>query len=290
MIKRPDLASINALLADLQEQVSILNDLGNQIDAVDLELLDATAQFMAANVSVYRKTFIASLDEEDVPAAPIHAAVTAHVVAPEVPTTEEEAPAPYFTFEHEEEMAEELVDDVEEEEPNREMIFDLEDEIVIDQTDTIEVAKKDEEIAVNYIEEEEWEMNEDALEEELDDIVEVEDDTEFATRPLSINEILANQMKEGAYSRPVSPNINDQNRITNLKTAISLNDKLLFIKELFNGYSLAYSEAIELLNRYSSFDEADDFLKSNYAVKNQWDAKPETVNKLYSILRNRYNA
>lgn len=292
MIKRPDLASINALVTDLQEQVGTLNDLGDQIDAVDLELLDATAQFVAANVSVFRKTFVSSLTEEDLPAVPMQTPVAAHVVVPELPTVEEEAPAPYFTFEQEDNTAEVLVEEEEEieeeveDEPTREMIFDLEDEVVIDQTGDVQA----EEIKVNHVNEEEWNMHEEAVVEELDDVVEIDDDMEFATRPLSINEILANQMKEGVYSRPVSPNLNDQNRITNLKTAISLNDKLLFIKELFNGYSLAYSEAIELVNRYSTFEEADDFLTSNYAVKNQWGAKPETVNKLYSILKKRYNA
>lgn len=78
-------------------------------------------------------------------------------------------------------------------------------------------------------------------------------------------------------------------RIHNIKTSVSLNDKLLFIKDLFNGYSLAYSEAIELLDRYESFEEADQFLMSNYAEKNNWDNKKDTVDKLYTILRKRFS-
>ena len=76
--------------------------------------------------------------------------------------------------------------------------------------------------------------------------------------------------------------------ITDLKPAISLNDKLLFIKELFNGYSLAYSEAIEILNRFTSFNEADLFLKKNYADKNNWNDKAETSGKFYALLKRRY--
>ncbi|WP_158826818.1 hypothetical protein [Mucilaginibacter lacusdianchii] len=76
--------------------------------------------------------------------------------------------------------------------------------------------------------------------------------------------------------------------ITDLKSAINLNDKMLFVKDLFNGYSLAYSEAIELLNRSKSFDEADRFLKNNYMTKNNWADKPITVEKFYSILRKRF--
>jgi hypothetical protein len=76
--------------------------------------------------------------------------------------------------------------------------------------------------------------------------------------------------------------------VSDLKAAINLNDKLLYVKDLFNGYSLAYSEAIEILNRFTSFEEADLFLKKNYTVKNKWEDKPETNGKFYALLKRRY--
>ncbi|MDN3583869.1 hypothetical protein [Mucilaginibacter flavus] len=76
--------------------------------------------------------------------------------------------------------------------------------------------------------------------------------------------------------------------ITDLKSAINLNDKLLYIKDLFNGYSLAYSEAIEIVNRFNTFEEAERFLKTNYVAKNNWDSKPATTEKFYTLLRRRY--
>ena len=76
--------------------------------------------------------------------------------------------------------------------------------------------------------------------------------------------------------------------ITDLKSAINLNDKLLYIKDLFNGYSLAYSEAVEIANRFNSFDEAERFLKTNYVVKNNWESKPATAEKFYALLKRRY--
>jgi hypothetical protein len=76
--------------------------------------------------------------------------------------------------------------------------------------------------------------------------------------------------------------------ITDLKSAINLNDKLLYIKDLFNGYSLAYSEAVEIANRFNSFDEAERFLKTNYEAKNNWEAKPITAQKFYALLKRRY--
>ncbi|GAA4096465.1 hypothetical protein [Mucilaginibacter panaciglaebae] len=100
---------------------------------------------------------------------------------------------------------------------------------------------------------------------------------------LTINERMSTQ-RSGAshYTEPAAQ------PVTNLKAAITLNDKLIFIKDLFNGYSLAYSEAIEILNRFNTFEEANRFLTKNYTVKNKWDSKPETAEKFYSLLKRRY--
>src|SRR5690606_24287169 len=113
------------------------------------------------------------------------------------------------------------------------------------------------------------------------------------SRPMTINEILQQQRKAGTagvgvvggLSKPAGPKADPS---VDLKSAINLNDKLLFIKDLFNGYTLAYSEAVELLNRYHSFAEADAFLQTNYALKNNWVDKPQTVEKLYAVLRKKF--
>lgn len=116
---------------------------------------------------------------------------------------------------------------------------------------------------------------------------------EKPARPLTLNEILQQQRKAGAMAAVSGTTSSastggDRDKIVDLKSSISLNDKLLFIKDLFNGYSLAYSEAIELLNRYATFAEADAFLQTNYALKNNWADKPQTVEKLYAILRKKF--
>lgn len=109
-------------------------------------------------------------------------------------------------------------------------------------------------------------------------------------RPLTRNEMLQQQRQASTGQTTFFPTTKASatERNSDLKSSISLNDKLVFIKDLFNGYSLAYSEAIELLNRYPSFAEADAFLQINYALKNNWADKPQTVEKLYAILRKKY--
>ncbi|ULT26471.1 hypothetical protein KUH03_06210 [Sphingobacterium sp. E70] len=129
------------------------------------------------------------------------------------------------------------------------------------------------------------EVQESIIQEEVNTIVE-----EVPSRPLTLNEIISQQKQAGVQNRVYQVNQSgSSDKLTDIKTGISLNDKLLFIKDLFNGYSLAYSEAVELLNRFSSYAEADAFLQTNYAVKNRWADKPHTVEKLYEVLRRRYS-
>ncbi|TKC07097.1 hypothetical protein [Pedobacter frigoris] len=107
-----------------------------------------------------------------------------------------------------------------------------------------------------------------------------------AVRP-TLNDLLA--AKNGSSH---APGINDENAmkptIADLKGAINLNEKLLYIKDLFNGYNLAYSEAIDLINKMPDLKTADTFLKNNYAQKNNWEAKQATVDKFYDLLKQRF--
>lgn len=99
---------------------------------------------------------------------------------------------------------------------------------------------------------------------------------------LTLNEMLSAKLgkNSGSNSGP--------KQIIDLKSAISLNDKMVFIKELFNGYNLAYSEAVEIINRFETFDAADNFLQKNYAVKNDWSLKQSTVDRLYEYLNKKF--
>ena len=103
---------------------------------------------------------------------------------------------------------------------------------------------------------------------------------------LTINQKISAQLKN--TGNRASEHLNAQ-PVADLKQAITLNDKLLYIKDLFNGYNLAYSEAIDILNRFTTFDEADKFLKSSYVVKNSWESKQATADKFYALLKRRYS-
>lgn len=107
---------------------------------------------------------------------------------------------------------------------------------------------------------------------------------EEVARP-TLNELLARQNGNGNVNTD-----NSRNNITDLKQGINLNDKMLYIKDLFNGYNLAYAEVIDLLNKMPDFKTADSFLQNNYAIKNNWASRQGTVDKFYELLNQRFPA
>ena len=122
-----------------------------------------------------------------------------------------------------------------------------------------------------------------ALEEAIEPIINTEKAAvEDPNYKPTLNDLLA-----GKTDRSVNEN-NIANRVSDLKQAINLNDKLLYIKDLFNGYNLAYAEAIDLANKLPNFEAADNFFKKNYAVKNNWADKQATVDKFYGLLNQRF--
>lgn len=96
----------------------------------------------------------------------------------------------------------------------------------------------------------------------------------------SLNDLLAK--RHANNEEPIKAPIAD------LKQGISLNEKLLFVKDLFKGYNLAYSEAIDIVNKMNSFEAADSFLQTNYAAKNDWASKQATVDQFYELLNRRF--
>jgi len=134
-------------------------------------------------------------------------------------------------------------------------------------------------------------------EEEVQDFPIKEDELELQVAPIATVTVNHTEPVEDPTFKPtlndllaksVKGNANQQPQITDLKQAINLNDKLLYIKDLFNGYNLAYAEAIDLANKLPNFEAADNFFQKNYAIKNNWAAKQATVDKFYELLNQRF--
>ena len=89
-----------------------------------------------------------------------------------------------------------------------------------------------------------------------------------------------------AREKTFSPKIPSE-RIQNLKSAISINEKFMFINELFDGNLREYNETVETLNGFKNLDQAADFLDL-MRKKNFWDTGSNAFRKLKELVERRF--
>nr|MBP9136783.1 hypothetical protein [Chitinophagales bacterium] len=67
-----------------------------------------------------------------------------------------------------------------------------------------------------------------------------------------------------------------------LKDSIMLNDRIIFIKELFAGNIEEFTEALSKIDNSPTFEEAFSYLESNIVNKNGWSIKEKVSNQFYA--------
>ncbi len=328
MNKKEILKKVGGILSELNEQFEYLSQSPENLNDLELELFAANANFLSDHLSILVKlnekarTAAPSAPPADnvgndtriVDEKPVNTPVEEEVDKADFSHSEpleidKEDEEPILSPEKEElasdwkfelEKEPDITFDFEEKRPDA--LFDrplTEEELrVIDEKTRLKTVAKEE---GDYID----------FEEETDEVIEevLNEDQDESDEDIFVKEVVISEKTIAVPSEPITqessiPTINDilsknvsqetvasqftSRQSKDLKGMISLNDKLLFVRDLFNGYSLAYSEALELLNRFDSFEAADNFLKQNYASKNNWGAKQDVADKFYGILNQRF--
>lgn len=293
---------IGGIIREINEQYEYLETGGGVLNDLELELLLANSHFLADHIEVLRKL--------------THQTENTRPPVAEQPATLEDEPPVQEPSYFEPEMETEAVHETEAAEPAPVVEFEMPRQAAPQEAEPPEPEKNPEpepetirhELTMEDIG---GDWDEDEAEETYDGlksiIAETDPELPAASQPVADQE---QKSKPAAEAEPqmiieettltlnqkisaqlttsrMSDHLGAQ-AITDLKSAISLNDKLLYIKDLFNGYSLAYSEAIDILNRFKTFEEAEKFLQASYAAKNNWAEKQATVDKLYELLKRRY--
>lgn len=70
-----------------------------------------------------------------------------------------------------------------------------------------------------------------------------------------------------------------------IRTQIGINDKYLYISELFANDKSAYDEAIKTLNTFSNTADATKWTEENLHNKYKWNSENETVISFYELLK-----
>jgi hypothetical protein len=76
--------------------------------------------------------------------------------------------------------------------------------------------------------------------------------------------------------------------IKDLKKAIGVNDRFVFINELFRGDEVMYERSIKTINSFSIFPEAEYWIKRELKLKLAWDEKSEVVKQFDQLIRRRF--
>jgi len=73
--------------------------------------------------------------------------------------------------------------------------------------------------------------------------------------------------------------------ITDLSRAIGLNDKFLFIRELFEGDKERYHEAIQIINEMPNYQEAEEYIRQQFG----WDEEKPEVVRFMELVRRKFS-
>lgn len=293
MNKREIFNRVAGIISELNEQFEYLSRNPDHLNDLELELFAANADFLSNHISILLKLNAESSKE-------LSGAVVLEPVMDTNPVVLQELiDEPQELEVYEEEVVEVNIPDWKFDIKNEELeTFEFEDKAADELFDRPlteeEMRVIDEKTKLKIIVEEEPVVetvsnNLPEIEEPKEEIKQIISEP-IAVAPveepqaLTLNEMLSSQTSQNTVSGQFN-----QKPSKDLKGLISLNDKLQFVRDLFNGYSLAYSEAIELMNRFDSFDAADNFLKQNYAIKNSWSEKQDVADKFYEILNRRFS-
>jgi hypothetical protein len=103
-----------------------------------------------------------------------------------------------------------------------------------------------------------------------------------ADRQESLNDRLKQQNAELGEKLKGAP-------IKDLRKAIGINDRFVFISELFRGDEAMYERSIKTINGFNIFPESEYWINRELIVKLGWDQESETVKHFYQLIRRRFS-
>lgn len=74
-----------------------------------------------------------------------------------------------------------------------------------------------------------------------------------------------------------------------VRNVIGLNDKYLFLNELFNNHKSDYENLLDKINAMQSFEEAQNWVKEQALTKSIWDEDNAIVQDFVSILKKHFS-
>ena len=110
-------------------------------------------------------------------------------------------------------------------------------------------------------------------------------DNDDAGFELSTSETLGDKMMQEDHSLAAKL---QQNPVHDLRSAIGINDKFLFVNELFGGSMEKYNKSIENLNDLKTLNGAMIYL-NELKIELQWNSSNEAYQKLRDLVTRKFD-
>jgi hypothetical protein len=104
----------------------------------------------------------------------------------------------------------------------------------------------------------------------------------MATQEASLNDKLKEEVKEVAHVLNDSP-------VRDLRRAIGINDRFVFISELFRNDEVMYERSIKTINSFRILPEAQYWIERELKVKLGWDENKESTRHFYQLVKRRFS-
>jgi len=76
--------------------------------------------------------------------------------------------------------------------------------------------------------------------------------------------------------------------IRDLRKGIGINDRFVFISELFRGDEPMYERSIKTINSFNIYPEAEYWMNRELKIKLGWDDTKEIVKHFYQLVKRRF--
>lgn len=76
--------------------------------------------------------------------------------------------------------------------------------------------------------------------------------------------------------------------VRDLKKAIGINDRFVFVNELFRGDEVMYERSIKTINSFNILQEAEFWMERELKLKLAWDDSKDTVRHFCQLVRRRF--
>ncbi len=97
----------------------------------------------------------------------------------------------------------------------------------------------------------------------------------------SLNDTLREEKSELRHVLKDSP-------IRDLRKAIGINDRYVFIHELFRGDEAMFERSLKTINNFKIYPEAEYWMHRELKIKLGWDDKQELVKDFYELVKRRF--